>query len=147
MIGRQHRRRVFRHIWASLCDYVAMFLYHFTNAWLGIITGGAINPTFSLWDDGTLPLVHFTTSTYIESLPDTLQNRRYRITVEVDDAREWQAWARANLTAAAATVLTSPRFGGDPRLWMVVDRDVLQDEWVDVHTRIGLEWLRIWSSA
>lgn len=124
-----------------------MILYHFTNAWLGILSTGAITPTFSLWDDGTLPLVHLTSSGYIESLPNTLQDRKYRITVEVEDAREWRAWAGKNLTVPAASVLTSSSFGGDPRLWMVVDRRVRQDEWIEACTPIGVDWLKIWPSA
>ena len=103
---------------------MAVRLYHFTDAWLGIISANAIDPAFSLWDDGTLPLVHFTASTYIQSLPNTHQERRYRITVDVDDARPWREWANANLTTMAATVLTGPSFGGDPRLWIVVSRSV-----------------------
>lgn len=121
-----------------------MRLYHFTNAWVGIVCAGAIHPTFNLWDDGTLPLVHFTTSTRIGSLPDARQDRRYRITVDVDDARFWRAWASANLTPAAAAVLTSSSFGGDPRLWMVAERKIVQDEWIEAHTRVGSEWTRIW---
>ena len=121
-----------------------MLLYHFTNAWVGIVCAGAIKPAFNLWADGTLPLVHFTTSTYIESLPDARQDRRYRITVEVDDARYWRAWASVNLTAAAAAVLTGSSFGGDPGLWMVVERKVPHDEWIEAHTRVGSEWMKIW---
>lgn len=134
-------------IGAYFRDHVTVILYHFTNAWLGIVSTGAINPAFSLWDDGTLPLVHFTTSGYIRSLPDTHQDRRYRITVEVDDAREWRTWARTNLTGAAATVLTSSRYGGDPGLWMVLDRRVLREEWIEACTTIGAEWLKIWPPA
>jgi hypothetical protein len=119
-------------------------LYHFTNAWLGIVCSNAIDPAFSLWDDGTLPLIHLTASMYIQSLPDTHQNRRYRITVDVDDARSWVEWAGTNLTAAAATVLTGPGFGGDPRLWIVVSRSVPQEEWIETCTRIGRGWTRIW---
>ena len=126
---------------------MAVILYHFTNAWLGIVSTGAITPTFSLWDDGMLPLVHFSTSGYIDSLPTTHQARKYRITVEVADAREWRTWARTNLTATAATVLTSSSFGGDPGLWMVVDRRVLQDEWIEACTPVGVKWLKIWPSA
>lgn len=123
---------------------MAVLIYHFTNAWLGIISDGAINPAFSLWDDGLLPLVHFTTSTDIESLPDTHQNRKYRIAVEVADAQEWPLWAAANLSVAATAVLTSSSFGGDPGAWMVVDRRVLQNEWIETCTCIGPRWVKIW---
>lgn len=119
-------------------------LYHFTDAWLNIVSADAIKPAFSLWDDGTLPLVHFTASMYIQSLPDMLQGRRYRITVDVDDAKPWRDWAGANLTAAAATVLTGTSFGGDPKLWIVASRSVPQGEWIETCTRIGRGWMRIW---
>lgn len=121
-----------------------MRLYHFTDSWLAIVSANAIYPAFSLWDDGTLPLVHLTASMYIQSLPNTHQERKYRITVDVDDARPWEEWANANLTAMAATVLTGPGFGGDPRLWIVVGRSVPQAEWIETCTRIGRGWMRIW---
>lgn len=143
----RNQSRVFGYICSFLGEYEAVPLYHFTNAWVGIVCTGAINPTFNLWDDGTLPLVHLTTSACIESLPDARQDRRYRIAVEVEDARTWRAWASANLTSAAAAVLTSSSFGGDPRLWMVVERKVPQDQWIEAHTRVGSAWTRIWPSA
>lgn len=50
-------------------ETVAVRLYHFIDAWAGILSAGAIDPAFSPRDDGTPQLVHFSNTACIESLP------------------------------------------------------------------------------
>ena len=58
-----------------------------------------------------------------------------RITVDVQDkeVRSWSDWKIGHDPAPVSGLETSARaWGGDPKAWYVVERDIPRSEWVDI---------------
>ncbi|MGW3245452.1 hypothetical protein [Streptomyces sp. NPDC001070] len=128
-----------------------MLLYHYTRpaAWQDVLAEGEIRACWPI-DPNDMPIlprvVHFTNDPDLASLPESVQDRPIRITVDVpdEDAHEWSLWARNNLPPGAFSVLAPTRFGGNPGAWYITERPVSMVEWrevIDLDTAAPL-WAR-----
>jgi len=118
----------------------AMILYHLTTAigLAGICNDGVIRRTWPAELSEALPyrVVWLTSEEsskrrgWKEGVP-----MGARITVDVpdEDVYPWSEWKRRVPPEAASGLEASARgWGGDPDTWCVIERDVPQDEWLEI---------------